>query len=72
MTQGTPTAMNCRQNDRLLERATLCCFNLAFMVELLQRRPLPPKFLARLHRETLEELRTLETILETLQDASVS
>jgi hypothetical protein len=59
--------MNRCQNERVRERALLCCFNLAFMVELLQRRPLPPKFMARLNRETLEEIRTLETILETWQ-----
>jgi hypothetical protein len=60
--------VNRRQNERLLERASLCCFNLAFMVELSQRRRLPPKFLARLNRETLEEIQTLETILQKLQD----
>jgi hypothetical protein len=59
--------MNRCQSEHLLERASLCCFNLAFMAELLQHRPLPPKFLARLNRETLEEIRTLETILETLE-----
>ena len=60
--------MNRRQNERLLERAALCCFNLAFMAEMLERRPLPPKFLARLIREILQELQTLESTLETLQD----
>jgi hypothetical protein len=38
------------------------------MVELLQRRPLPPKFLARLNREILQEIQALETILEKLRD----
>ena len=37
------------------------------MMELSQRRPLPPK-LAWLNRETQEEIQMLETILETLQD----
>lgn len=60
--------MNGRQNERLLESALLCCFNLAFMVELSQRRPMRPKFLARLNQETLAEIKTLETMLEKLQD----
>src|ERR1035438_7289753 len=64
---GLCCSMDRCQNEHLLERALLCCFNLAFMVELLQRRSLSPKFLARLNRETLEEIRTLESILERLE-----
>ena len=56
------------QKEHLLDGAGFCCINLAFMVELLQHRPMPPKYLARLHREMLREIQTIKTVLETLQD----
>jgi len=59
--------MNRSQNERLRERALLCCSNLAYIVELFQYRPLSSEFQARLNQEALQEIRTLETILETLE-----
>jgi hypothetical protein len=60
--------MNLQQSRRLLQESLLCCLRLAFMMELSQGRPLPRKFQDRLKRETREELRSLETMLEALQD----
>ncbi len=60
--------MTHHEKELLLERAMLRCFNLVIMAELSQHRPMPPKFQARLDRETLEELRALEIVLETMQD----
>ena len=60
--------MNRCRKECLLERAGFCCVNLAFMVELSQRRPMPPKYLARLNREIFQEIQTLETVLEALRD----
>jgi len=57
----------CRR-ECLLERAGVCCVNLAFMAALSQHRPMPPKYLARLNREISEEIQTLETVLEALGD----